>query len=140
MSLEDLLREGAIRRIEPDASQAGGALSRARRDVDTARGLIERGDLDWALAVAYNAMLTAGRGLMAFNGYRPSSTEGHFAVYRYLEVVLDGERLVTVFNSLRKKRHRIVYDEMDVVSGDEARRAVEWAEEFVRLIEALIKK
>ena len=77
---------------------------------------------------------------MAFNGYRPSSLEGHVAVYRYLEVVLDGERLVTVFNSLRKKRHRIVYDEMDVVSGDEARRAVEWAEEFVRLIEVLIKK
>ena len=49
MSLEDLLREGAIRRIEPDASQARGALSRARRDVDTAKGLIKRGDLDWLL-------------------------------------------------------------------------------------------
>lgn len=68
MSLEGLLRDGTIRRVEPDSAQAHNAIRRAKRDVDTARGLIEGGDFGWALAIAYNAMLTAGRSLMTFNG------------------------------------------------------------------------
>ncbi len=39
----------------------------------------------------------------------------------------------------RKKRHVIVYEEMGVVSEDEARQAVRWAEEFVKKMETMIK-
>ena len=37
------------------------------------------------------------------------------------------------------KRHRIVYEEMDIVSEDEAQRMVGWAEEFVRMISDMIR-
>jgi len=43
-----------------------------------------------------------------------------------------------VMNGMRKKRHRVVYEEMDIVSEDEAEQAVRWAEEFIDRIEKTI--
>jgi uncharacterized protein (UPF0332 family) len=82
-------------------------------------------------------MLAAGRALMFDKGYRPSSTEGHLAVVQFLTITLgeeSGSRMVLIMNGMRKKRHRIVYEEMDIVSLKEAKQAVEWAEEFIELI------
>jgi uncharacterized protein (UPF0332 family) len=87
-------------------------------------------------------MLSSGRALMFSMGYRPSSTDGHVAVIRFLQIILgaeDSERMIMAMNRLRKKRHAIVYEEMGVASEDEARRAVCWAEEFVNKMEARIK-
>jgi len=39
--------------------------------------------------------------------------------------------MVDLFDRLRKKRHRIVYEEIGAVSEEEAKRALAWAEEFV---------
>jgi len=130
-------------RTKPNRRLAVNSLMRARRDIETARTLIENKKLDWSLAVSYNAMLLAGRGLMFDQGYRPSSTEGHVAVVKFLHVSLGTEvsdRLVMVLNGMRKKRHRIVYEEMDVVSEDEAEQALKWAEEFVNRIDERIQK
>jgi len=143
MSLEELLRSRAISRIKPNHNLALGAIRRAKRDVDTARTLIENKKFDWSLAVAYNAMLQAGRALMFEKGYRPSSSEGHAAVVKFLHATFGtevGDRMVMVMNGMRKKRHRIVYEEMDVVSKDEAERAVKWAEEFVNMIDKAIRQ
>jgi uncharacterized protein (UPF0332 family) len=142
MSLEELLRNNIIRRIPPDAVLATRTLARTHRDVATAKTLIQNRDFDWALAIAYNAMLSAGRALMFNQGYRPSSTEGHVAVIKYLQVALiseSGSKLVTVLNGMRKKRHRIVYEEMDVVSENEAKRSIEWAEELIKKIDEMIQ-
>jgi uncharacterized protein (UPF0332 family) len=87
-------------------------------------------------------MLAAGRALMFDKGYRPSSTEGHLAVVQFLTITLGaetGNRMVLIMNGMRKKRHRIVYEEMDIVSLNEAQQAVKWAEEFVELIAENIK-
>ncbi len=143
MSLEELLRSRAIRRIGPNRRLALNSLKRARRDMDTARTLIRSRRFDWSLVISYNAMLLAGRALMFDRGYRPSSIEGHVAVVRFLQALLGTEvsdRMVMVLNGMRKKRHRIVYEEMDIVSKDEAEQAVKWAEEFVNGIDGLIHK
>ncbi len=143
LSLEELLRSRVIRKAKPDHRLAVNALERARRDVDTAKTLIENKKLDWSLAVSYNAMLQAGRALMFDRGYRPSSTEGHVAVVKFLHELLGGEisdRMIMTMNGLRKKRHRIVYEEMDIVSENEAEQAVKWAEEFIEEIERVIVK
>ena len=137
MSLEELLRNKIIRRIKPDKSLALNSIKRARRDIATAKTLISGDKFDWSLAVSYNAMLAAGRAFMFDKGYRPSSTEGHLAVVQFLTVMLGtkvSDRMIIVMNGMRKKRHRIVYEEMDIVSKDEAEQAVRWAEEFVNMI------
>lgn len=64
MSLEELLRSRVIRRIRPNHKLAVNSIIRANRDIDTARTLVANNKFDWALAVSYNSMLTAGRALM----------------------------------------------------------------------------
>ena len=137
MSLDELLRNRIIGRIKPNRDAALNSIKRATRDIQTAKTLISTSQFDWSLAVSYNAMLTAGRALMLDKGYRPSSTEGHLAVVQFLTIMLGaetGSRMVLIMNGMRKKRHRIVYEEMDIVSLSEAEQAVKWAEEFVELI------
>jgi uncharacterized protein (UPF0332 family) len=141
MSLDELLRDRIISRVKPSRDAALNSLKRAKRDIETARALIVSCQFDWSLAVAYNSMLAAGRALMVDKGYRPSSTEGHLAVVKFLTATLGaetGNRMVLIMNGMRKKRHRIVYEEMDIVSLSEAQQAVKWAEEFSELaIESL---
>lgn len=141
MNLEELLRSGIIRKTMPNSRSAVNSLKRAQRDICTARTLIESKELDWALAVSYNAMLLAARALMFSQGYRPSTGEGHLAVVRFLRASLGTEasdKMIMVFDRMRKKRHRIVYEEMDIVSEDEADQALKWAEEFVSRIDGMI--
>jgi len=76
-------------------------------------------------------------------GYRPSTTEGHVAVIKFLHALLGtdiSDRMIIVMNAMRKKRHRIVYEEMDIVSEGEAEQAVRWAEEFVKRMDEIIYK
>ncbi|MCP8315402.1 MAG: HEPN domain-containing protein [archaeon] len=143
MRLEELLRSRIIRRIKPNSRLALNATRRARRDIDTAKTLIENKKFDWSLAVSYNSILQAGRALMFSQGYRPSSTEGHVAVVKFLHASLGtqvSDRMIMVLNGMRKKRHRIVYEEMDIVSEDEAEQALKWAEEFVNKVDGTIHR
>lgn len=141
MSLEDLLRSGTIRRARPDPRSSARSLRAAKRDIDTAKMLAANGKFDWALSIAYNAMLLAGRALMLKRGFRPSSSEGHVAVIRFLRAALKsgaGSDMVLAMNGMRKKRHRAVYEEMDTISGIEAKRALSWAEAFVEMVGRLV--
>jgi len=98
---------------------------------------------DWSLAVSYNAMLAAARALMLERGFRPSSSEGHVAVMSFLHAMLGSdvsERMIMAMNGMRKKRHRIVYEEMDIVSKDEAERGIRWAEEFLEMINNIVRQ
>jgi len=143
MSLEELSRNRIIRKTRPDRRLALDSIKRARRDIDTAKMLMTNEKFDWSLAVSYNAMLAAGRALMFDKGYRPSSTGGHLAVVKFLSIALGAdasERMVMIMNGMRKKRHRIVYEEMDIVTEKEAKQAIDWTEEFVSIIAATIRQ
>jgi uncharacterized protein (UPF0332 family) len=50
------------------------------------------------------------------------------------------ERMVMVMNGMRKKRHRIVYEEMDIVTKKEAEQAISWTEEFVSINASTIRQ
>jgi hypothetical protein len=47
--------------------------------------------------------------------------------------------MVMIMNGMRKKRHGIVFEEMDMVTEKEAKRAIDWTEEFVSIIAATIR-
>lgn len=143
VSLEELLRSRVIRRTKPNHAFAANSLKRAQRDIGTAKTLIASRKYDWSLAISYNAMLQAGRALMFARGYRPSSTEGHVAVVKFLHATLGKEasdRMILVLNGMRKKRHRIVYEGTDIVSEGEAVQSVKWAEEFLNTVNRIIKR
>jgi uncharacterized protein (UPF0332 family) len=143
MSLEELLRDRIIEKIKANKNEAEKIFKLAKRDLKVAKNLFVRGDYDWALAVAYNAMLQSGRALMLKEGYRPFSQYKHVAVVRFVHEAFGkqiDEMTTYVFNKMRKKRHRVVYEEPDIVSKDEARQSIKWAEEFVEEMEKILKE
>ena len=141
-SLSGLLKERRIKKVEQDISLAKKLLSIAKRDIKAAKDNLESGHSEWALTIAYNAMLSSGRGLMAASGYGASSDSHHLNVVEFCEAILpaDASVLVSLFNKYRMRRHNVVYGELDDVGTDEAKRAIENAEKFVKIIEEKIGK
>jgi len=70
MSLEKLLKNKLIAKTASSPRQVDEVFKVAKRDLNAARNSLREGDFDWALAIAYNSMLQAGRALMLKRGYR----------------------------------------------------------------------
>jgi len=136
MSLSELLKKDVIRKTDPDIEKAGNLLKISERDLKAADDNIKNENYDWALAIAYNAMLSAGSALMAKNGFRTASDAYHLAVVQYCAAVLPKEAAVLAhsFNRYRVRRHDAVYGEAESVGKDEAKNAIENANKFVETI------
>ena len=142
MNYSKLLDKRLIRVYRGSKAQAGRCLQLARRDIKMSRRIVAE-DWDWAFSIAYNAILQAGRALMFYKGYRPTSGEGsHAVVVQFAEMTLgkDFENEVNLFNKMRKKRHEVMYDIAGIISESEARQALKFADEFVGIVENYIEK
>jgi len=137
MTLDNLEREGFIKKLPADRRKVKDALNLAKRDIDTARNLLTK-DYDWAFSIAYNAMLQTIRALMFSKGYRPSGSNQHISVVRFAEIFLD-EEIVIVFDRMRRKRHSTIYDTAGTISRKEAENAVDMAKRLIQEIEKMIK-
>jgi uncharacterized protein (UPF0332 family) len=134
--LSDLLKGNTIRRVEPDELQARDCLNAAERDLESAKNNLRLRDFDWALAIAYNAMLQATRALMFKEGYSAVGENYHRAVVEYAEVKLESRNagLARYFDVLRKRRNHSVYDRAGTVLKREAEEAILRAKELVGLV------
>ena len=144
VSLEKLLKDRIIQKVLSDKKASLQTFEIAKRDLVTAKKLFESGDNnDWCLAISYNAMLQAGRALMHLEGYKPSSENKHVAVVQFVHEGFGKEmtdRMITVFDRMRKKRHQAVYDTVHNVTVDEAEQVIQWAEEFVEKVKHILDK
>jgi len=134
--IEDLEREGLIKRLPPDKKKVRDAIALAHRDLRTSRTILST-DHDWAYAIAYNAVLQAGRALMFSKGYRPDGANQHISVVKFAELFLDSQDAI-IFDRMRRKRHSSVYDMAGSISETEAVSAVSHAEVLIRRIEDLL--
>ena len=137
MTLDELEREGYIKRLPADKKKVEDALNIAKRDIKVAKSVL-REDVDWAFSIAYNAMLQAIRALMFSKGYRPSGRNQHISVVRFAELFLRREDVI-VLDRMRRKRHATIYDTAGTISIREAENAVERAEKLVHEIERMLK-
>ena len=137
MTLDELEREGHIKRLPADKKKVEDALNIAKRDIKVAKSVL-REDIDWAFSIAYNAMLQAIRALMFSKGYRPSGRNQHISVVRFAELFLRREDVI-VLDRMRRKRHATIYDTAGTISIREAENAVERAEKLVQEIERMLK-
>lgn len=136
MVIEDLERDGLIKRLPYDGKKVKDAIALAHRDLMTARTILNV-DRDWAYTIAYNAILQAGRALMFSKGYRPDGANQHISVVKFAELFLDKQDAIT-FDRMRRKRHSSVYDMTGSISVTEAESAVSHAEVLIRKIEVLL--
>jgi uncharacterized protein (UPF0332 family) len=137
MPFEALIEEGLVARLPgPAPKQAQARLGAARRDLAAAAAISGQSE-DWAYAIAYNAAMQAGRALMLHLGYRPTSGEGaHVAVVQSLAEAF-ADKLpddVALLETMRRKRHRAVYEEVGGIGKGEVRAAREAA---LRIYEAV---
>ncbi len=136
MNLADLLRKDIIRKIEPDKVRAKELLALAERDLKVASDNLSAKNYDWALAIAYNAMLNSGMALMISKGYRAASESHHIAVVQFCAVMLpsDSLDLANMFNKYRVRRHDVVYGQAKSVGEDEAKKAIDNAKKYLEKI------
>jgi uncharacterized protein (UPF0332 family) len=142
MSLSDLRRKGLIKPFTASAQQVRKQLQLAKRDISTAKKLLGS-DSDWAFSIAYNAVLQAARTLMFSKGYRPAAGEGqHVAAVNFAEEVLGTELgdEIFIFDKMRTKRHRAIYDVAGSVSQQEAKAAFAFAGTFVKVVANHLQK
>jgi uncharacterized protein (UPF0332 family) len=137
MKLDDLESQGLIERVEPNLGNVKQALERAQRDLKTARATLDI-DEEWAYAIAYHAMLRAGRALMVFLEYRPKGRDQHKTVGEFCSRVLGEEyrALINKFHRMRQKRHKFVYEVESRISRTEAKDSIESAK---RLTEGIFR-
>jgi len=132
-----------IARISSNPQQVNEVLKVGERDLNVARDNLREGNYDWALAIAYNSMLQAGRALMLSRGYRPIGEYKHVAVVEFIKVEFSDElsrKLAFAFNKIRRKRHRVIYEQSGITTEREASEVIELAEEFMSRVKETLKQ
>jgi uncharacterized protein (UPF0332 family) len=113
----------------------------AARDLTAAKRNLPD-DHDWAYTIAYNAVLQAARALVLAHGFRPRGGEQHATVVQFVEEALGKKYAsqVALFDQMRRKRHRVIYEMAGLVSKQEAEQGIRFAKKFVEEIRLLISK
>jgi len=135
VNYKELEKDNLIIAYKAPPEQIAKELKLAARDIKVAlKTLVE--DNDWAFSIAYNAILQAGRALMFSKGFRPRGMEQHKTVLRFIGKTLGGQyqEKVRFIDTMRVNRHRVMYDEPELISKSEAQYAVKIAREFVDLV------
>lgn len=138
--IDKLLHEKLIKKENIGFGQIEKTLKRARKDLDTARLILDK-DEALAYTAAYDAMLRAGRAYMFIKGLRPTAKYQHRTVVDFVTFSFSSKyrSLMQLFDVMRKKRNKFLYEAMDI-SKHEAKNAIVHAEELLSLIIQAIKK
>lgn len=141
MKFEELENKGLIRRIKINFKQIYNFLSRSKQDLETAKFNLSI-DEAWSYAIAYHAMLRAGRSLMTSFGFRPLGKDQHATVVRFSSIVFGNEykELINKFDRMRRKRHDFIYEPNRPIPRQEADQAIADAEELVKQIWHVVNK
>jgi uncharacterized protein (UPF0332 family) len=132
MDYEKLLKDHLIKKQRPDLEQIKSQLIRAEKDLQTAESVIPI-DLTWSFAIAYHAMIRAGRALMFSRGYLPTTKNSHKTIMEFTGSILGDKYkdLMLRFNRMRRKRHDFIYDSQNHTTVSEATSAIKTAKELI---------
>ena len=141
MTYEKFLRGKLIKKQKPDFKQISYQLRRSLKDLKTAEANLKI-DLTWALAIAYHAMIRAGRALMFAKGFLPTTKRSHKTIVEFTKLILGYEFdiLVSKFNRLRRKRHDFIYDSKNHITHSEAKSSLDTARKLINKIGDLVKQ
>ncbi|MBI3322732.1 MAG: HEPN domain-containing protein [Candidatus Omnitrophica bacterium] len=120
--------------------QIGKQISRAKKDLETARSVLSR-DPEWAATIAYHAMLRSGRAFLFSRGYLPADGAQHKTVVELTQQLLGKEysTLVARFEKMRRKRSIFFYESDPFGTLTEAENALKAASQLVQVIQDRIR-
>jgi uncharacterized protein (UPF0332 family) len=136
MNFKELLNERKIERVEKEEFDDSLAL----KDIESAKHNLNSGDYDWALSIAYNAVLRVARGFLFHLGYRPIGKEHHKNVFEFLKKTEFDKEIIDYFDNIRKKRNKFVYGIIEGTSEENAKEVINKAEKFVLKIRTFVLK
>lgn len=139
MTYERLTNEGRIKGYAAKPDEIKQLIAIANRDLQVASVNLEI-DADWTYSMAYNAVLQISRALMLKLGYRPRGADQHATVVEFVRIALgtDFSEKVILFDQMRRKRNRVVYEVSGIVSKDEVEQVIKFAREYVAIITVVI--
>ncbi len=144
MNYHELTKMGILEERASDVNEVMGLVTRAERDLATARMLNDK-DEEWAFAAAYQAMARSARALLLSEGYRPKGVRGrdtHKSMVTATGAIL-GEKqksLINKFDRMRRKYQTFMEEAGKIISRYEAAQAVKDAEEFLVLVNGRIRE
>lgn len=134
-TVERLLADGRIERVQGAQADGESWLERARRSLDAARMIAESAP-DSSVVLAYDAARQACVGVLAQQGLRPTTAGGHYVIEEVIRAQF-GPALRT-FGGLRRRRNELEYPLYPTEQADEA-EAAETLQTAAEVIEAVAK-
>lgn len=136
MNLKKLLDEKKVERVEKAEFNIDSSL----KDIESAKNNLKSGDYNWAITIAYTAVLKSVINFMQSLGYRPIGKEHHKNAFEFmLESGFDSS-LVNYFDSIRKYRNKFMYGVIEDESEDNAKETILNSEKFVLKIRTFVLK
>ncbi len=140
MNIDDLFKEGLLKKARVDKNHIKGSLELADRFLERAKGNLGISYYDVAFTLAYNAMFHAARALLFSLGVKERS---HFAMIYFLKEKFKDEKEIydhlAVMDSYRMSRHGIQYNG-ELCDRTDAEEAIRDAEEFLNIIKSYLAK
>ena len=136
-----MLNQGLIKKQKVDFSHIEALLLRAQKDIIAARANLEI-DEEVTYNYAYLAMLRCGRAIVFMKGLRSVDGQQHKTIIELSEEILGEEfkNIIKKFDRMRRKRNQFTYDPFIPVSKIEAKNALTTAQNFVKIVQEIIKK
>ena len=138
MSWNNLLADGRVRRHTTGLSELSELRALVERDLQDARlvGL----SADRRFAIAYNAVLTLARMVLACAGYRTAGLGHHQTAFEALELAMGNEIAAdgAYFDMCRRKRNTVEYDSRNAATKTEAQELQDRASAFRAVVERWI--
>jgi uncharacterized protein (UPF0332 family) len=141
MIYEKFLKDNLIKKEKPDFKQIGCQIKRANKDLKTAEANLSI-DLTWAFAIAYHAMMRAGKALIYSRGYLPTAKKSHKTIVELTKLILGNEyeNLMAHFSRMRRRRHDFIYDSKNHITSHEAKTSIDAAKSLIDEIIILVRK
>ena len=140
--LDELLKQGKIKKQETDTQYLNGLLYSAHRNFLSAEYNCDGGFPDTAFKSAYDGVLQISRVVLLLNGYRPDDGEQHKTTFLVASALLGGRftEIVEKIDRYRIKRNSAVYQPIDLISKSEALAIIASAKEYWRAVRIYLKE
>lgn len=140
IDFENCVKLGLLRKIPASKEKARQSIEKAKVMLIEAKANLKDERIYSAVIVAYLALFHTARSLLFKDGYREKS---HECIVRYLEEkyaktkLLPGDA-IEMLDKFKSDRTHTQYDVGHSPTEEDAEKMIEFAEEFIELVEQLI--
>ena len=139
--LNNLLREGKLKKQNVDISYLDNLLAAAKRNFSAAALLKNKVD-EAAFKLVYDGLLQIGRVILLVNGFRPDDGEQHKTTFTVAGELLGGayHELIAKIQRFRIKRNDCIYEPKILISKAETEAIFKTSHEFWHKVRSYLEK